>query len=96
MLHQRHDGRTQGHRLQSPQHLPAHAATLGVDTFAISQHDRILLLPSMFHANAWGLPYSALVRGRGPVAARAASEDADAIRRMIRESADVHGASCRR
>ena len=32
-------------------------ATLGVDAFAVSQHDRILLLPSMFHANAWGLPY---------------------------------------
>jgi fatty-acyl-CoA synthase len=37
--------------------------TLGVDTFAISQADRILLLPSMFHANAWGLPYSAWMAG---------------------------------
>ena len=37
--------------------------TLGVDTFAISQSDRILLLPSMFHANAWGLPYSAWMAG---------------------------------
>jgi fatty-acyl-CoA synthase len=38
-------------------------ATLGVDTFAISQADRVLLLPSMFHANAWGLPYSAWLAG---------------------------------
>lgn len=32
--------------------------SLGADTFAISQSDRILLLPPMFHANAWGLPFS--------------------------------------
>jgi fatty-acyl-CoA synthase len=38
-------------------------ATLGRDTFGIGQDDRILLLPSMFHANAWGLPYSAWLAG---------------------------------
>jgi fatty-acyl-CoA synthase len=38
-------------------------ASLGVDTFAISQSDRILLLPPMFHANAWGLPYSGWLAG---------------------------------
>jgi fatty-acyl-CoA synthase len=38
-------------------------ATLGKDTFGICQADRILLLPSMFHANAWGLPYSAWFSG---------------------------------
>jgi fatty-acyl-CoA synthase len=38
-------------------------ATLGTDTFGICQADRILLLPSMFHANAWGLPYSAWLAG---------------------------------
>ena len=37
--------------------------TLGRDTFGISQHDRILLLPPMFHANAWGLPFSAWFAG---------------------------------
>ncbi len=37
--------------------------TLGVDTFGINQTDRILLLPSMFHANAWGLPFSAWFSG---------------------------------
>lgn len=37
--------------------------TLGRDTFGIGQDDRILLLPSMFHANAWGLPYSAWFAG---------------------------------
>ena len=38
-------------------------ATLGRDTFGIGQDDRILLLPSMFHANAWGLPFSAWFAG---------------------------------
>ncbi len=37
--------------------------TLGHDTFGICQSDRILLLPSMFHANAWGLPFSAWFAG---------------------------------
>lgn len=37
--------------------------TLGHDTFGIRQSDRILLLPSMFHANAWGLPFSAWLAG---------------------------------
>ena len=38
-------------------------ATLGADTFAISQSDRVLLLPAMFHANAWGLPYACWFAG---------------------------------
>ncbi|UVO49718.1 long-chain-fatty-acid--CoA ligase [Sphingomonas sp. SUN019] len=38
-------------------------ASMGVDTFAISQSDRILLLPPMFHANAWGLPFSGWFAG---------------------------------
>lgn len=38
-------------------------ASLGHDTFGICQADRILLLPSMFHANAWGLPFSAWFAG---------------------------------
>ncbi len=38
-------------------------AALGVDGFAISERDRILLLPPMFHSNAWGLPYAAWFAG---------------------------------
>jgi fatty-acyl-CoA synthase len=37
--------------------------SLGVDTFGICQSDRILLLPPMFHANAWGLPFAAWLSG---------------------------------
>jgi len=38
-------------------------ASRATDTFGISEHDRILLLPPMFHANSWGLPYSGWFSG---------------------------------
>ncbi len=38
-------------------------ASRGVDTFGICEGDRILLLPAMFHANAWGMPYSGWFSG---------------------------------
>lgn len=38
-------------------------ASRATDTFGISEADRILLLPAMFHANAWGLPYSGWLSG---------------------------------
>jgi len=33
------------------------------NTFAISEQDRVLPVVPMFHANAWGLPYAALLAG---------------------------------
>jgi fatty-acyl-CoA synthase len=33
------------------------------DTFSISRNDTILPAMSMFHANAWGLPYAAIMNG---------------------------------
>jgi fatty-acyl-CoA synthase len=38
-------------------------ASLGVDAFGVCHADRILMLPPMFHANAWGLPYSGWFAG---------------------------------
>ena len=38
-------------------------ALRAADTFAISERDRILLLPPMFHANSWGLPYGGWFSG---------------------------------
>ena len=38
-------------------------ASLAKDSFGISNHDRILMLPAMFHANAWGLPFSGWFAG---------------------------------
>jgi fatty-acyl-CoA synthase len=33
------------------------------NTFALSEHDRVLPVVPMFHANAWGLPYAAVLAG---------------------------------
>jgi fatty-acyl-CoA synthase len=38
-------------------------AELGVDSFAISHLDTVLPVAPMFHANAWGLPYSCTMAG---------------------------------
>ena len=59
-------------------------ASRAVDTFGINERDRILLLPPMFHANAWGLPYSGWMSGAdfimpGP------HLQFDGIERMIRD-----------
>jgi fatty-acyl-CoA synthase len=34
-----------------------------VDAFAVSHHDTVLPVAPMFHANAWGLPYSCVMAG---------------------------------
>lgn len=59
-------------------------ASRATDTFGINERDRILLLPPMFHANAWGLPYSGWMSGSdfimpGP------HLQFDGIERMIRD-----------
>ena len=38
-------------------------ASRAVDSFGIHERDTILMLPSMFHANAWGFPYSGWMSG---------------------------------
>lgn len=38
-------------------------ASLGADAFAISNRDTILMIPPMFHANAWGAPFSGWLAG---------------------------------
>lgn len=38
-------------------------ASMAADAFAISNADRILMVPSMFHANAWGMPFSGWLAG---------------------------------
>ncbi len=38
-------------------------ASMAADSFAISNNDRILMVPPMFHANAWGMPFSGWLAG---------------------------------
>ncbi len=42
-------------------------ASRSVDSFAVQERDVILMLPSMFHANAWGFPYSGWMSGANMV-----------------------------
>lgn len=37
--------------------------SLGSDAFGVRNSDRVLMMPPMFHANAWGLPYSCWFAG---------------------------------
>lgn len=38
-------------------------ASRAVDSFGVNERDTILMLPAMFHANAWGFPYSGWLSG---------------------------------
>jgi fatty-acyl-CoA synthase len=38
-------------------------ASAMADSFAVSQHDTVLPVAPMFHANAWGLPYTCVMTG---------------------------------
>ena len=47
-------------------HLHSMAVCMG-NVFGLSEHDRLLPVVPMFHANAWGLAYGALMAGAGLV-----------------------------
>ena len=50
--------------LSSHRSIVLHALTLlGVDGFAISERDVVMPIVPMFHVNAWGLPYAAMLAG---------------------------------
>lgn len=57
-------------------------ASMAANAFALSDRDTILLLPPMFHANAWGLPYSGWLAGANFVLPGPHLQP-EAIRRMI-------------
>ena len=58
-------------------------ASRAADTLGISEHDRILLLPPMFHANSWGLPYSGWFSGSDLIMPGQYLQ-ADGIEKMVR------------
>ena len=67
-------------------------ASMAANAFALSDRDRILLLPPMFHANAWGLPYSGWLAGADFVLPGPHLQPG-AIRRMIRAAAPTFTAT---
>ncbi len=60
-------------------------ASMAANAFGLSDRDRIMLLPPMFHANAWGLPFSGWFAGSDFVLPGAHLQ-APAIQRMIAET----------
>jgi fatty-acyl-CoA synthase len=67
-------------------------ASMAANAFALSDRDKILLLPPMFHANAWGLPYSGWLAGADFVLPGPHLQP-EAIRRMIRATAPTFTAT---
>ncbi len=63
VLHQRHDRQPQGRRLQPPLDLAALAGREHRERSGLDGHDRVLPIVPMFHANAWGLAYAAIMTG---------------------------------
>ncbi|WP_394729292.1 long-chain-fatty-acid--CoA ligase [Altererythrobacter sp. GH1-8] len=67
-------------------------ASMAANAFALSDRDRILLMPPMFHANAWGLPFSGWLAGAEFVLPGPHLQPA-AIRQMVRLSAPTFTAT---
>lgn len=67
-------------------------ASMATNAFSLSDRDRILLLPPMFHANAWGLPYSGWLSGADFILPGPHLQP-EAIRRMIRATAPTFTAT---
>jgi fatty-acyl-CoA synthase len=67
-------------------------ASMAANAFALGDRDTILLLPPMFHANAWGLPYSGWLAGADFVLPGPHLQP-DAIRRMIGATAPTFTAT---
>ncbi|MDO9370331.1 MAG: long-chain-fatty-acid--CoA ligase [Sphingopyxis sp.] len=67
-------------------------ASMAANAFALGDCDTILLLPPMFHANAWGLPYSGWLAGADFVLPGPHLQP-EAIRRMIRATAPTFTAT---
>lgn len=60
-------------------------ASRSVDSFGVCERDTILMLPSMFHANAWGFPYSGWLSGADMVMPGPHTQ-IQHLRRMIEEA----------
>ncbi|MEU8120606.1 long-chain fatty acid--CoA ligase [Spirillospora sp. NPDC049024] len=57
---------------------------LGADSFAISERDVVMPIVPMFHVNAWGLPYAAMLAGADLVLPGPAMNPAALARQMSR------------
>ena len=67
VLHLRHHRQPQGRGLQPPLDLPALDGRRDGRRDGADADDRLLPIVPMFHANAWGLPYAAIMVGAAMV-----------------------------
>ena len=67
-------------------------ASMGANAFGIGEADRILLMPPMFHANAWGLPFSGWFAGADFILPGPHLQP-ETMREMIRQSAPTFTAT---
>ncbi|MFI5838291.1 long-chain fatty acid--CoA ligase [Catenuloplanes sp. NPDC051500] len=65
---------------------------LGADTFAISERDVVMPIVPMFHVNAWGLPYAAMLAGSDLVLPGPATAPAELIDQLERHRVTFSGA----
>ncbi|MFJ1758886.1 long-chain fatty acid--CoA ligase [Amycolatopsis sp. NPDC088138] len=66
--------------------------TLAAGFIGLRESDVVLPIVPMFHANAWGLPYGAMMAGASLVLAGASAEPAHLLRLMEAEGVTVAGA----
>lgn len=72
--------------LYSHRALVLHSLTSALpDVFSLGEHDIVLPAIPMFHANAWGLPYTAALVGAGLVLTRNALDPTSLIRLLTEE-----------
>jgi fatty-acyl-CoA synthase len=64
---------------------------LGVDNFAISERDVVMPIVPMFHVNAWGLPYAAMLAGSTLVLPGPAMSPEALVRQMERHRVTFSG-----
>ena len=72
-------------------YLHSMAATSGT-TFALTEHDRILPIVPMFHANAWGLPYAGWMAGSDFVMPNRFLQGEPLVKLIMAEKPTVSGA----
>jgi fatty-acyl-CoA synthase len=65
---------------------------LGVDNFAIGERDVVMPIVPMFHVNAWGLPYAAMLAGSDLVLPGPATAPEALIEQMARHRVTFSGA----
>ena len=78
--------------LYSHRSIVLHALLLvGVDNFAISERDVVMPIVPMFHVNAWGLPYAAMLAGSDLVLPGPAMSPSSLVSQMERHRVTFSG-----